>query len=272
MISIVSSNNFIKIIKIFANGKSSSISEKYPNHRIPVYRVYRFKSVIMDSTGKGKNSYNEGGGIWNYRYNWLDFSLELFLLVLLIWLFIVFAKQSRIYRLWRIASIFAFVYIGLSLCLMLSSISCFASDTRFFRLFVYYEGVAHGYLTHYLIVAFIFIVAQIPRNTFSFSAGFSYIVIQSFSFLWAMSQFIFWLCNNIFHEFRAYSIFSRFFDTQFYWMTVSPLIYRTLFLIVNISLLLFLFGLSKHPLPASRNLAVQEMGNAENAQLPNPNL
>ncbi len=197
-----------------------------------------------------------------FTINWFSCFNEIFFLTLLTCLFVAIVQQSSTQRFWKASSALAFVSIGLSLTCSIIRIMNFVFATHYthaywivLRALPFFVNIA----TLLLIIAVILLIIKMPHHTLGFFGGLSFIVSQFICLLFFIFQFILWT-----FLFRISLLDSALYNTLF--TIVIPSVSIFLFLIVNISFLLFLFGLSGLPLSASRNLTGQGVGDADNVE------
>lgn len=210
---------------------------------------------------------HEEDGFFIFFFNWLGFPNRLLFNALILWLSIVLRLSSGDNRRWKAASIFLILAF---LCDMATG----AGELYKFLTAHSYDDYYNGYLakilffmgnsgTLFIIIAFILIVWNRPHPIFGM--GLCYIICQFVNLCFSVSRgFIFRsFVEKYDYGWRSPEVLEK---ISLYLFNYIPF---AVFLLVNISLLIFLFGLSKHPLPASQNPAAQEIENAENAQHPN---
>ena len=172
-------------------------------------------------------------------YNWLCTFTNIFFVALYVWLFILLRKIYNI-KLWKAASILAFVSGGMSILVILAILANFMltnSDLTHYHTLnsIIYAWSHLAFLL--LIIAVIFIAIKFKSGSLSYIGGISYSIVSSMSLIYKSVRPLIET-----HFFKGYGI--QFIETTTF-IIIDTIIPLVLAIGGNICFTLFLFGLSK---------------------------
>lgn len=172
-------------------------------------------------------------------YNWLCTFTNIFFVALYVWLFILLRKIYNI-KLWKAASILAFVSGGMSILVILAILANFMLTNNDLTHYHTLNSIIYAW-SHLafllLIIAVIFIAIKFKSGSLSYIGGISYSIVSSMSLIYQLVHPIIQM-----HFFNNYGI--QFIETTTF-IIIDTIIPLVLAIGGNICFIFFLFGLSK---------------------------